>query len=116
MKLSQVYSPSTMTVLIVGGGIGGIATALAFQRHGIKALVFERASQFREVGSGMILAGNAVEVLHKLGLAYALLSFAAPLRSSHLRSWQEMCWWTCRCRRPCSALGQAQLRSIEPNS
>jgi 2-polyprenyl-6-methoxyphenol hydroxylase-like FAD-dependent oxidoreductase len=36
----------------------------------------------------MILAGNAVEVLHKLGLADVLHTIAAPLRYSHLRSWQ----------------------------
>lgn len=88
MKLSQAYSPSTMTVIIVGGGIGGLATALALQRHGIKALVFERTQQFREVGTGMILAGNAVKALHLLGLADVLHTIAAPLRSSHLRSWR----------------------------
>ncbi len=88
MNLSQTYSPSTMTVIIVGGGIGGLATALAFQRHGIKALVFERTQQFREVGSGLILAGNAVQALHQLGLADVLHTIAAPLRFSHLRSWR----------------------------
>jgi 2-polyprenyl-6-methoxyphenol hydroxylase-like FAD-dependent oxidoreductase len=88
MKLSQAYSPSTMTVFIVGGGIGGLATALAFQRHGIKSLVFERTQQFREVGAGLVLAGNAVKALHKLGLADVLHTIAAPLRSSHLRSWR----------------------------
>ena len=88
MKLSQVYAPSTMAVCIVGGGIGGLATALACQRHGIKALVFERTQQFREVGSGLILAGNAVRVLHKLGLADVLRIIAAPLCYAHLRSWR----------------------------
>ena len=88
MKLSQAYTPSTMTVCIVGGGIGGLATALALQRRGIKALVFERTQQFREVGSGLILAGNAVRVLQKLGLADVLQSIAAPLRYSVLRSWR----------------------------
>jgi len=77
-----------MTVLIVGGGIGGLATALACQRSGIKALVFERALQFREVGSGMILAGNAIEILQKLGLVDDLHAIAAPLRYGHLNSWR----------------------------
>ncbi|GHO49082.1 FAD-dependent monooxygenase [Ktedonospora formicarum] len=88
MERPQEFSPSTMTALIVGGGIGGLATALAFQRHGIKTLVFERTQQFREVGSGLILAGNAVNALHKIGLADVLHAIAAPLRSSHLRSWR----------------------------
>lgn len=59
MEQSQAHTPSTMTALIVGGGIGGLATAIACQRHGIRALVFERAQQFRERGTGLILAGNA---------------------------------------------------------
>ncbi len=88
MKLSQAYSPTTMTVIILGGGIGGLATALALQRHGIKSLVFERTRQYREVGTGMILAGNAVKALQKLELADVLQSIAAPLRFSHLRSWR----------------------------
>jgi len=77
-----------MTVIILGGGIGGLATALALQRLGIKSLVFERTQQYREVGTGMILAGNAVRVLHQLGLADVLHIIAAPLRFSHLRSWR----------------------------
>jgi 2-polyprenyl-6-methoxyphenol hydroxylase-like FAD-dependent oxidoreductase len=88
MKASQVYSPSNITVLIVGGGIGGLATALACQRNGIKAYVFERAQQFREVGSGMILSGNVVAFLQKLGLDDVIQSIAAPLHYGHLRSWR----------------------------
>src|SRR5260221_1201145 len=88
MQLSQARSQSAMTVLVVGGGIGGLATALAFQRQGIRSLVFERTPQFREVGSGLILAGNAVKALHKLGLADVLQTIAAPLLSASIRSWR----------------------------
>ena len=88
MQLSQARAPSAMTVLVVGGGIGGLATALAFQRQGIRSLVFERTPQFREVGSGLILAGNAVKALHKLGLADVLQTIAAPLLSASIRSWR----------------------------
>src|SRR5260221_14687660 len=88
MQLSQSRSPSAMTVLVVGGGIGGLATALAFQRQGIRSLVFERTQQFREVCSGLILAGNAVKALHKLGLADVLQTIAAPLLSASIRSWR----------------------------
>lgn len=41
-----------MTVLIVGGGIAGLAAAVALRRAGIKARVFERARDIREVGAG----------------------------------------------------------------
>src|SRR5258707_4955605 len=88
MKLSQTLSPSHMTVLIVGGGIGGLATSLALQRQGIRSLVFERTQRFREVGSGLLLAGNAVKALEKLELADVLQTIAAPLLFSRLRSWR----------------------------
>jgi 2-polyprenyl-6-methoxyphenol hydroxylase-like FAD-dependent oxidoreductase len=53
---------------IVGGGIGGIATAVALHRAGIDAVVYERAPQLREVGAGMMLWPNATRVLRSFGL------------------------------------------------
>src|SRR5258708_26847026 len=49
------------------------------------SLVFERTQRFREVGSGLLLAGNAVKALEKLGLADVLQTIAAPLLFSRLR-------------------------------
>lgn len=53
---------------IIGGGIGGIATALALHRAGVKAVVYERAPLLREVGAGMMLWPNATRALRELGL------------------------------------------------
>jgi 2-polyprenyl-6-methoxyphenol hydroxylase-like FAD-dependent oxidoreductase len=86
--MNRSPAPTALTTLIVGGGIGGLATALAFQRNGISALVFERAREFREVGAGLILTGSAVTALHKLGLAEALHTIAAPLHYISLRTWR----------------------------
>ncbi len=44
----------------------------------IKTLVFERTQQFREVGSGLILAGNAIKALHQMGLADVLHNERMP--------------------------------------
>jgi flavin-dependent dehydrogenase len=41
--------------LIIGGGIGGLATAIALREAGRVVLVFERAPEFREVGAGLSL-------------------------------------------------------------
>lgn len=57
-----------MTVLIVGGGIAGLAAAVALRRAGIKARVFERARDIREVGAGVTIWSNAVMALQGLGL------------------------------------------------
>ncbi|MEW2386373.1 FAD-dependent monooxygenase [Micromonospora sp. NPDC047707] len=54
--------------LVVGGGIGGLTTALALARSGRRARVFERAPEFSEVGAGIQLAPNATRLLHRLGV------------------------------------------------
>jgi 2-polyprenyl-6-methoxyphenol hydroxylase-like FAD-dependent oxidoreductase len=59
---------------IVGGGIGGIATAVALHQAGIDATVYERAPQLREVGAGMMLWPNATRVLRTFGLLEDVLA------------------------------------------
>lgn len=54
--------------LIVGGGIGGLATALALSRRGYSVHVLEQASEFGEIGAGIQLAPNASSVLEYLGV------------------------------------------------
>ncbi len=55
-------------LLIVGGGIGGLAAALAVSRAGYTAHVIERTEAFAELGAGLQLAPNATRVLDRLGL------------------------------------------------
>jgi 2-polyprenyl-6-methoxyphenol hydroxylase-like FAD-dependent oxidoreductase len=60
---------SKLPILIAGGGIGGLSTALALQQRGFDVIVCERAPELREVGAGLLLSPNAVQVLRLLGLA-----------------------------------------------
>ncbi|CAF4379602.1 unnamed protein product [Rotaria sp. Silwood2] len=55
-------------VLIVGGGIGGLATALSFAQAGIRVRLVEKNNNFREVGAGMQLAPNCSRLLDRLGV------------------------------------------------
>ncbi|MCX3061821.1 FAD-dependent monooxygenase [Streptomyces beihaiensis] len=55
-------------IIIVGGGIGGLATALAVARRGHRAVVLERADRFAEIGAGIQLAPNGLHALDLLGL------------------------------------------------
>lgn len=55
-------------VAIIGGGIGGLSAALSLQRAGFRASIFERASQLREVGAGLVVAGPSMLGLDYLGI------------------------------------------------
>lgn len=55
-------------VVIVGGGIGGLAAALALARRGIGSHVVEQASEFREIGAGIQLGPNVFFMFDALGL------------------------------------------------
>ncbi|CCH51681.1 monooxygenase FAD-binding [Fibrisoma limi BUZ 3] len=61
-----------MQGIIIGGGIGGLTTAIALQQRGIDAHVYEQAPEIREVGAGLIMAANAMQVLAWLGLAESI--------------------------------------------
>jgi 2-polyprenyl-6-methoxyphenol hydroxylase-like FAD-dependent oxidoreductase len=72
-----------MRALIVGGGIGGLAAAVALQRVGIKAAVFEKAPEFAEVGAGLSLWSNATLALRRLGLEAAALRAGSVIARAH---------------------------------
>jgi salicylate hydroxylase len=59
-------------ILIAGGGIGGIALALALARSGRSATVLEQHAEFATAGAGIQLGPNGVKVLEHLGLAPTL--------------------------------------------
>src|SRR5271167_3538892 len=63
---------------IIGGGIGGVAAAVALHRAGIDATVYERANELREVGAGMMLWPNATRVLKELGLLERVVALSGP--------------------------------------
>jgi salicylate hydroxylase len=56
------------SILIVGGGIGGLTTALALSRRNCRVQVVEKAPEFGEIGAGLQLAPNAMRVLDDVGV------------------------------------------------
>ena len=62
--------------LIVGGGIGGLAAAIALGRDGQNVTVLERSSFTEESGAGIQLGPNATRVLRSLGVLPAIEAFA----------------------------------------
>jgi salicylate hydroxylase len=62
--------------IIVGGGIGGLAAALALARKGFTTRVLEQTPEFREVGAGIQMGPNVFRALRMLGLRDRILADA----------------------------------------
>lgn len=71
---------------VVGGGIGGLAAAIALRAAGWDVTVYERASQFTEVGAGITLAANALKALDLLGVGDAVRAGAVADRRAFARN------------------------------
>ncbi len=63
-------------VLIIGGGIGGLTLALALEKKGIKARVFESAPEIHAIGVGVNLLPHSTQFMHELGLIEELAKVA----------------------------------------
>ncbi|MBS3997085.1 MAG: FAD-dependent monooxygenase, partial [Hydrogenophaga sp.] len=72
-------------VVVAGGGIGGLACALALARAGGAVDLLEQARAWGEVGAGLQLGPNAVRVLDAWGLVAALRECAAFPEALHVR-------------------------------
>ena len=69
-----------MDVIIVGAGIGGLVTALALHRIGIKARIYESVAELRPLGVGINLLPHATKVLGQLGLIDPLTEISVTTR------------------------------------
>lgn len=67
-------------VIVVGGGIGGLAAAIALERRGIDVRVYESAAGPQAAGAGIWMPPNALHVLERLGLAAAVAARGVSLQ------------------------------------
>jgi 3-hydroxybenzoate 6-monooxygenase len=63
-------------ILIAGGGIGGLATALGLAQKGFRSILLEKASQLGEIGAGIQLGPNAFHAFDYLGVGEAARNMA----------------------------------------
>lgn len=71
-----------MRVIIVGGGIGGLAAAIALGRAGHRVVVLERTARLDSAGAGIMLFANAMRALDRLGVGDAVRASGAPAEHS----------------------------------
>lgn len=78
------------TAMIIGGGIGGLSTAIALRKYGIDSIVFEQADELRktQVGSGLALHVNATRAFKHLELYDEYSQLGAPMRRLQYRNEQ----------------------------
>ena len=67
-----IATSAQLPVLVVGGGIGGLAAALALARQGIHVRVLEQAAEFKEIGAGIQLGPNVFRMFERLGITDAV--------------------------------------------
>ncbi|WP_028923960.1 FAD-dependent monooxygenase [Pseudonocardia acaciae] len=77
-------------VAVVGGGIGGLASAAMLHRAGIEATVYEQAGALTEVGAGLVVSPNAARLLRRMGQLDRFAERAVPLRVGwEFRRWAD---------------------------
>jgi salicylate hydroxylase len=74
-----------LQAVVVGGGIGGIAAAVALTRAGVDVQVHEQARQLAEVGAGVSLAPNGLAMLERLGVGEGIRRLGVRYAASQLR-------------------------------
>lgn len=74
-SIPEGSSPRPLKVAVVGGGPGGLATAIALSRTpNVEVHIYEKDKILREVGAGINIGANSWNVLELLGVADSLVS------------------------------------------
>ena len=78
-----------MKVVVIGGGIGGLSTALQLLDVGLDVHVYEQAPRIAEIGAGIQISPNASRLLLRLGLRAAMDAVGTRPRAMHQRRWDD---------------------------
>jgi salicylate hydroxylase len=79
----------TPRILVIGGGIGGLAAAIALERQHAEVTVCEQSPKLSEIGAGIGLAPNAIKALRALGLEDKIYAAAHASEFAVIRSWRH---------------------------
>lgn len=74
----------TKKIIITGGGICGLTTAIALEKLGFEVEVYEAASTIKAVGAGLVLSTNAVKALDVLELSGTIIKKGHLLKNYNI--------------------------------
>lgn len=84
--ISQNSTTDGKSAVVVGGGIGGLAAAVALRQVGWQVTVLERAARFGEIGAGITLMSNGLRCLGEIGLGDAVRGSGLPMLAIGMRT------------------------------
>lgn len=73
--------------IVVGGGIGGLFSAIVLSRTGWKVTLLERSPEIRETGAGIYIKENSISVMEGLGIFADLAPEGAHLAGAKVKDW-----------------------------
>ena len=106
-KTAQDTVQDAQQVLVAGGGIGGIAVALALVRRGFKVKVLEQAAQLGEIGAGLQVGPNGFAAFDALGVGEIARSKAVLLGDAAHATLQYLAQGACMAMEDAVTLGEA---------
>ena len=68
-----------LKVVIIGAGMGGLATGIALRQAGYQVEIYDRVSELRPAGAGISLWSNGVKVLNRMGLGKAIAQIGGQM-------------------------------------
>jgi 2-polyprenyl-6-methoxyphenol hydroxylase-like FAD-dependent oxidoreductase len=86
---AQEETKAHCDVLIQGAGIGGLTLAIALQQRGYKVKLVERAAGLAEVGAGIWMAANPMQVFARLGFAKKIIEAGWTVKLLRLQDWKS---------------------------
>ncbi|MCA1321682.1 FAD-dependent monooxygenase [Bacillus tianshenii] len=73
--------------IVVGAGIGGLSVAILLKNIGWHVEVFEKATSFKSMGAGIVLAANGMKALERLGVAGEIKTLGKKVGKAEIRTW-----------------------------
>ncbi|KUL85984.1 hypothetical protein ZTR_06536 [Talaromyces verruculosus] len=93
LELSSVESSAKcmvpLNIILVGAGLGGLATAIALTQNGHRVTIYEQTPVLGEVGAGIQIPSNSTRLLFNLGLKPYLAPYVTEPERISFRRWQD---------------------------